>query len=87
MNSMKAFSKKINEIENKVLDGLDLDQLKIDYGLQIKKTGLVNKEMQKTDKSQKINIEKNLFDNFFLIEKENSLQFLNINEKFYLAKS
>ena len=33
MNSMKVF-KKINEIENKVLDGLDLDQLKIDYGLR-----------------------------------------------------
>ena len=82
----ESFFKKINEIENKVLDGLDLNQLKLDYGLQIKKTGLVNKEMQKIDKSQKINIEKNLFDNFFLIEKENSLQFLNINEKFYLAR-
>ncbi len=72
------FFKKINEIENQILDGIDIDQLKSDYGLNFEKTGLINKQPKK--------IEKKVFDSFFSIEKLNSLNFLNIDEKFYLAK-
>ena len=80
------FFKKINEIENKVLDGLDIDQIKSEYELEVKNTGLVNIKMQKTDKLKKINIDNKIFESFFKIEKENSLKFLNIDEKFYLAE-
>ncbi len=70
---------KINEIENKTLDGVKLEQIAADYNLNITKTGLINKK-------NNLKINQKLVENFFKIEKENILEFINIDKKYYVVE-
>ena len=73
------FFNKINQIENKVLDGISIEEIISDYNLDIKNTGLIN-----TNGNTKINQE--LAKNFFKLEKENTLEFINLNKKYYVVQ-
>ncbi len=73
------FFNKLNEIENKVLDGLSIDQLASEYNLNIKNTGLI----KKNNITKKL--DKKLLKNFFNIKNKNSLDFVNIDKKYYIV--
>ncbi len=73
------FFNKINQIENKVLDGISIEEIISDYNLDVKNTGLIN-----TNGNTKIN--KELAKNFFKLEKENTLEFINLNKKYYVVQ-
>ena len=73
------FFNKINIIENKVLDGVEFEDVLQDYNLSVNKTGLLNKEGNSK-------IDKKLAEIFFKIEKENTLEFITIEKKFYLVE-
>ena len=70
---------KINEIENKTLDGIKIDQIAADYNLNTTKTGLINKK-------NNLKINKKLVESFFKIEKKNILEFINIDKKYYVVE-
>ena len=73
------FFSKINQIENKTLDGIKFDEITSDYNLKTITTGLIiNKENSK--------INKKLVSNFFNIQKENLVEFLNIDKKYYIVE-
>ena len=80
------YFKKINEIENKVLDNFNFAQIKSEYNLDVKETGLVNKSKEKNGSKTKIEINDKIFKKFFEIEQEKSLRFLDTEGKFYLAQ-
>ena len=73
------FFNKLNEIENKVLDGLSIDQLASEYNLNIKNTGLI----KKNNITKKL--DKKLLKNLFNIKNKNSLDFVNIDKKYYIV--
>ncbi len=70
---------KINEIENKTLDGIALDKIATEYNLNITNTGLINKK-----NDTKIN--KKLLQNLFKIEIKNTLEFISIDKKYYVVE-
>tara|TARA_B100001057_G_scaffold467921_1_gene526543 strand:- start:2859 stop:4289 length:1431 start_codon:yes stop_codon:yes gene_type:complete len=78
-NYNENFFNKINLIENNVLDGTKIEEIQTDYNINIKKTGLIN---------QKGNSEINekLAQRFFKIQKENTLEFVNFEKKYYLVE-
>ena len=73
------FFYKINVIENNILDGIKLNKIIADYNLNMKNTGLINKEG-----NPKIN--KKLAESFFKLQKINTSEFLNIDEKYYIVE-
>ncbi len=73
------FFSKINQIENKTLDGVKFDEITSDYNLKTITTGLINNK-----ENSKIN--KKLVSNFFNIQKENLVEFLNIDKKYYIVE-
>ena len=73
------FFNKISIIENKVLDGVGFEDIILDYNLNIIKTGKLNKKGNSK-------IDKKLVENFFKIQKENVLEFITIDKKFYLVE-
>ncbi len=75
----ETFFNKINLIENKVLDGVSIEQVIADYNLDVKSTGLINA-------TENNKIEKELAKNFFKLEKENNLEFINFNKKYYVVQ-
>ena len=74
------FFNKLNEIENKVLDSLGIDQIASEYNLNIINTGLIKKNFE----SKKIS--KKLINDFYKLEKKNSLEFLSIDKKYYIVE-
>ncbi len=74
------FFSKLNEIENKVLDSKSINDLALEYNLDIENTGLIKK-----NNNNKIS-DKKLLEGFFKIKNKNSLEFLNINKKYYLVE-
>ena len=75
----EIFFNKINQIENEVLDGIEFDELISTYNLNSKSTGLINKKNYSK-------LSENLLKNFFKIQKENTLEFLSIDKKYYLVE-
>ncbi|MAH89682.1 MAG: hypothetical protein CMI78_00265 [Candidatus Pelagibacter sp.] len=73
------FFNKINQIENKILDGIEFEKITSDYNLSINNTGLVNIEGN-------TKIGKELVQNFFKLKKENTPEFLNIDKKYYIVE-
>ena len=80
------YFKVINEIENRILDGATLKNIKDDYKLSIKNTELINKEMKNVEGVKSLTLKRKIFDNFFNLKKLNSSEFLSINENFYLVE-
>ncbi len=82
----KKYFDKINEIENKALDNLNFEQIVNEYNLKTKNLGFVNYKMENPSGNKLKNIEQNLIDELFKISNLKSINFINLNEKFYLAE-
>ena len=77
---------KINEIENKTLDNINFDKIVSDYNLDPKDTGLINNKGF-SSLGKKVNIiDEKVIISFFNIKNQESIEFLNINDKFYIVK-
>tara|TARA_B100001057_G_scaffold60377_1_gene53548 strand:- start:651 stop:2081 length:1431 start_codon:yes stop_codon:yes gene_type:complete len=73
------FFNKINEIENKILDNNQFEEIIKDYNLSKNITGLINiKENSK--------IKENVTQSFFNIKKENIAEFISLNKKYYIVE-
>ena len=75
----EIFFNKINEIENKILDGVEFNQIIKDYNLNESITGLINQE-------NKSKIDANLVKTFFKIKNENIAEFINLEKKYYVVQ-
>ena len=75
----EIFFNKINEIENKILDGVEFNQIIKDYNLNESITGLINQE-------NKSKIDANLVKTFFKIKNENTVEFINLEKKYYVVQ-
>ena len=75
----KNFFNKINQIENKTLDGMGLNEIAADYNLIISTTGLINKQNNSK-------ISKNLIQSFFKLKEEKIVEFISLDKKYYLAE-
>ena len=82
----ELFFNKINEIENKILDNISFSKLILDYSLIAKSTGLVNGEGLDRLGKKNNSINDKILNNFFKIDKKGLIEFLNINEKYYIVQ-
>ena len=82
----EMFFKKINEIENKTLDNISFAKLVSDYSLAAKNTGLINVNGINSEGEKNKIIDKKIVNNFFKINNEGSIDFLNIGEKYYIVQ-
>ena len=73
------FFNKINEIENKILDGVEFDQIAKSYNLSTKVTGLINK-------GNKSKIDKKLVQALLKLKDENIVEFVNLEKKYYMVQ-
>ena len=73
------FFNKINQIENKTLDGVGFEEITSDYNLNIISTGLISNEGNSE-------ISKKLSQSFFKIDKRNAVEFINFEQKYYLVE-
>ncbi len=73
------FFNKINQIENRTLDGASIDDIALDYNLNLSITGLIN-----IDGNSKIN--KKLSQILFKIKNKNSVEFINLEKKYYIVE-
>ena len=82
----EAYFKKIDEIENAVLDGTKFIDLVKEYNLTLNVLEKINK--QKKDKTGKdfSNLDKDLFDKIYNIKDINKPELININNKYYLSE-
>ncbi len=82
----EVFFEKINEIENKTLDNVSFNDLKTEYNLVVKNTGFISNNLKDINGNEIKEINKKIFENLSKIENINTLEFLNIDEKFYIAE-
>ena len=73
------FFNKISEIENKTLDGFKIEQIAKDYNLNLNSTGAIRKKESSI-------LNKKLIESFFKIEKNNVVEFISFNEKYYIVQ-
>ncbi|MDC0449941.1 SurA N-terminal domain-containing protein [Pelagibacteraceae bacterium] len=82
----EAYFKKIDEIENSVLDGNELNAIIKKYNLPTKIIEKVNSQRKdKTGKEFK-NIDKKLFDKIYAIKDINKPELINLDNKYFLAE-
>jgi peptidyl-prolyl cis-trans isomerase D len=81
----ESYFKKIDEIENGVLDGRKMNDFIKEYNLSLKVIESVNR--LKKDKTGKdlINIDKELFSKIYNMNDINKLELINLNNKYYLS--
>jgi peptidyl-prolyl cis-trans isomerase D len=81
----EAYFKKIDEIENSVLDGIKMNDFVKEYNLSLEVVKKINR--QKKDKSgQEINIDKDLFAKIFDLQEVKKPELINLNNKYYLSE-
>ena len=73
------FFNKINQIENKILDGIGFDEIIANYNLDFNTTGLINNKGNSK-------ISKNLAQKMFSLKDENISEFINLDKKYYLIE-
>ena len=78
-NYNEVFFNKINEIENKILDGVEFSQIIKEYNLNENMTGLINQ-------GNKSKVDTNLVKAFFKIKNENIVEFINLEKKYYVVQ-
>ena len=82
----EAYFKKIDEIENSVLDGNELNAIIKKYNLPTKIIEKVNSQRKdKTGKEFK-NIDKKIFDKIYAIKDINKPELINLDNKYFLAE-
>ena len=70
---------KINEIENKILDSVEFEDIITDYNLKKKITGLINQK-----ENSKIN--KKIAQSFLKIDKKNIVEFITLDKNYYIVE-
>ncbi len=82
----EAYFKKIDEIENGVLDGIKMKDFVEEYNLSLEVLESVN--ILKRDKKGKelVSINKELFNKIYNIKEINKPELININNKYYLSE-
>ena len=80
------FYKKIDQIENDILDGISIDEIVKKNNLSLKKTNKLN--INKIDSFGKVNndINDNLFKKLFSILSLNSPELIKLDDKYFLAE-
>ncbi len=82
----EEFFKKIDNIENAILDGKNFDDIASEYKEKIKTTGFVNSKRIKKDGKTFESIDSNSFKEIFKIEDKNAPKFINHNNNYYLVE-
>jgi len=82
----EAYFKKIDEIENAILDGGNMSEFIKDYNLSIKTIQSINRVRKNKAGKEVTNINKELFDKIFVIQTTNKPELINLNNKYYLSE-
>ncbi len=82
----EIYFNKINEIENKILDNINFNDLVKEYNLSVKKTGLINVNLNNLDNSNAIGINKKVMEELLKIDELNKTNFINIDQKFFITE-
>ena len=82
----EEFFKKIDDIENDILDGKSFDDIASDYKEKIKSTDFMNSKRTQKDGKTFESIESNSFKEIFKIEDKNAPKFINHNNNYYLVE-
>ena len=82
----EEFFKKIDDIENDILDGKSFDDIASDYKEKIKSTDFINSKRAQKDGKTFESIESNSFKEIFKIEDKNAPKFINHNNNYYLVE-
>ena len=82
----EAYFKKIDEIENGVLDGLKISDFKKEYDLSTKVTDEVNSKRKNKAGKELLDIDKELFSKMFNNKVVNKPELINLNNKYFLSE-
>ena len=82
----EVFFKKLDEIENKILDGNNFQSIISEYQSFVKTIDLVNSRKINKDGNKITEIDENIFNKIFLINKKNSPEFINFENNYYLVE-
>jgi len=82
----EAYFKKIDEIENAILDGSKMEKFVKKYNLSLKNIKKINR-LKKNKAGQEVsNIKKELFQKIFNSKNINEPELINLNNKYYLSE-
>jgi len=82
----KKFFKEIDLIENNLLDGKSIKNIKKSYNLSLIETRPINKKMIDLTGKKYNEINQNLFNKIFINQKLSTPLIINLNNKYYLAE-
>ena len=82
----EAYFKKIDEIENGVLDGIKMNDVVKEYSLSLKIIESVNVLKKDKKGNDLIDVGKELFNKIYNIKDTNKLELINISNKYYLSE-
>ena len=82
----ESFFKKLDEIENDILDGKSLNQIIDNSEKHTKTVKLINSRGSNQDGIKNDEIDKDLLTKIFLIKQNNSPKFINLNNNYYIAE-
>ena len=82
----EVFFKKIDDIENDILDGKSFNDITSEYKEKIKNTDFLNSKRTRKDGQTFESIDLNSFKEIFEIEDKNSPKFINHNNNYYLVE-
>ena len=82
----EVFFKKIDDIENGILDGKSFNDITSEYKEEMKNTDFLNSKRTRKDGQTFESIDLNSFKEIFEIEDKNSPKFINHNNNYYLVE-
>lgn len=82
----EVYFKKIDEIENSVLDGKEMNTIVKKYNLSVKLIEKANSKRNNKAGEELKNIDKKLFDKIYSLKNINEPELINLNNKYYLAE-
>ena len=82
----EAYFKKIDEIENAILDGVKINDFIKEYNLSVKLIENVNRLQKDKSGKELSNIDKELFAKIFNVKTVNKPELINLNNKYYLSE-
>ena len=82
----EAYFKKIDEIENGVLDGIKFSDFVKEYNLSLNVLEKINRLKKDKDGKDFENIDKDLFKKIYNIKDINKPELINLNNKYYLGE-
>ena len=82
----EAYFKKIDEIENAILDGSKMEKFVKEYNLSLKNIEKINRLKKNKAGKEVSNINKELFQKIFNSKNINEPELINLNNKYYLSE-